>query len=149
MNLEEDDLRAVRWVLEGHVSLARVAREYSMRRSAAVAVTLLIASDRTVFRKRGDFGRSMRLLVVESGVPVGGWPEDQEWPEWYSTKRVYGDVVGYSKKLGLHKNEAGVVYINPDGTLHDLLKNKAYRRHARNLYATVFRPLFRRAQKRG
>lgn len=141
ITIKPADLDAVRAVLAGHKDLAEVAEKYNNRHRLLVALTILWGTGRTTFR-RGEYMKYLEALVIDSGIPAGGWPRDNNncsiWPDWYNIHP--NSLRNLSHTWGTHRTDDNHVIILSalPPRLEALLKEDSnYRTRAQELYDTA------------
>jgi hypothetical protein len=99
MKVADEDLRALRALLQSRKSTARAtaAKEMSTRQLVLVAAMVLQAVGKTTF-SRGEYGGLLHELLLRPGMPARGWRKKPE-PDWYRSNER---LVTASRRLGIH-----------------------------------------------
>lgn len=155
MNLTEADLEFVRLVLNGSVSLKKVALNYPVRRKTMVAAAILAGAevqdsdlhDGT----RSLYGSLLEELVREPGVPAGGWGHNP-WPSWYSSCSFHY-LVDRSRDYGFHeggyRGASGVTFVGNAQLTELINENPEYKAFCKATYKSALTSLLRRRAERG
>jgi pimeloyl-ACP methyl ester carboxylesterase len=123
-----------------------VATHYSIRHKVLVAAAILQGADAAnddLSSPRGIYGGILIQLVVQPGVPEGGWKPSKRdpyrfpWPAWYD-EASYGELVERARRYGLHRkassNNHGVQFVGNKAFSALLDEDAKYRQQCKDWY---------------
>lgn len=137
--LNEQDLRVARKVLTGEVGLDQLAKKYTSREGAVVAVVILHAVGEVTFARRIVYEDLLGTLCIEPALRFDKYGQE-DLDNYRPGIRFSSDsLFNRTKKLGLYKSSGSVGRgeLLPQPLIDELLQDEHLKAKARQLYDTA------------